>query len=146
MATFTDPKAFAAHVAGYGRKIEGAGPKALKAAALAATTDIRQEGSRYHIGKKRLGAGFTVTGDVAIIKPNNPGAWRLIEDGAKPHRIGPKRRGKKAAVVVPGLGVFAHVQHPGTGSIGHPWEKGVAKAKQSGPKAYQAEIRKVFAL
>jgi hypothetical protein len=147
MATFTDPGAFAKHIAGYGKKIEGAGGKALKAAALAATRDIRDEGSRFHIGKKRLGAGFKIAGDTAVITPNNPGAWKLIEEGAKPHPIGPRGRGRgrgRRAVVVPGRGVFAHVQHPGTGSIGHPWEKGVARAKRSGPAAFQSEIVKVF--
>ena len=143
MATFTDPGAFAAHIAGYGQKIKSATPRAVAAAALAATNDIRSEASGFHIGRAKLRAGYDLAGAVAIIKPKNPGAWKLIEDGAKAHRIGPRGR-RRRAVVVPGLGVFAHVQHPGTGSIGHPWEKGVAKAKRSGPKAFKAEVVKVF--
>ncbi len=168
MATFTDPRAFANHVAGYGTKIEAAGPRALKAAALAATNDIRAEGSRYHItrGKKKktpLTAGYKMVGADASVTPNNPGAWKIIEDGTRAHFEGggSRRRkgfsgpilpggggtrGSKGVVLAPGVGrgVFAYVRHPATGSTGHPWAKGVARAKVSAPAAFQREIVKVF--
>jgi hypothetical protein len=47
-------------------------------------------------------------------------------------------------VVVPGRGVFAHVNHPGHGSLGKPWEQGVAKAKVSGPTVFRDVIRKAM--
>ncbi len=149
MATFTSPSAFADHVASYGTKIKTAEPRALQAAALAATRDIRAEAAGFHIGKKKLGAGYAaVIGSRVEIVARNPGAWKIIEEGAKPHIIRPRRkggRGKRRAVVsVPGLGAFAYVHHPGSGSSGKPWEKGVARAKVSGPKAFKAEIAKVF--
>jgi len=82
MATFTSPAAFANHVAGYGDKIKTATPRAVAAAALAATNDIRSEASGFHIGRAKLRAGYDLAGAVAIIKPKNPGAWKLIEEGA----------------------------------------------------------------
>jgi hypothetical protein len=149
MATFTDPSAFANHVAGYGDKIKSATPNALKASALAAVSDIRHEASGFHItrangGKIPLKAGYDFQGDKVVIQARPAGAWTIIEKGTKAHAIGPRRRGKRRAVVVPGRGVFAHVRHPGSGSSGHPWERGVLKARISGPRAFQNSIGKVF--
>jgi hypothetical protein len=169
MATFTDPGAFAAHVAGYGPKIKSATPNALKAAALAATNDIRSSASGFHItrgnngGKIPLKAGYDFQGDRAVIQARPAGAWTIIEKGTKAHfiggqshgrgrgrrrLIGPVRPGSGGGKVlkVPGLGrgFFAYVKHPGSGSSGHPWEAGVAKARVSAPRAFKAEIVKVF--
>jgi hypothetical protein len=152
MATFTSVSAFADHVAGYGEKIKGAETRALNAAALAATNDIRDQAKRYHItgrsGRKaQLKAGYTVFGSRAEITARPPGAWQLIEQGAHPHTIRPRKkgRGKRRALAVSGYGVFAVVHHPGTGGpIGHPWAIGVAKAQVSAPKAFADEIKQVF--
>lgn len=140
MATFTSAGAFVKNIGEYGVKIAKAEETGLKAAALAATSDIRAEAKQFHIGTKKLGAGYEITGGTAVIKARGP--WGIVEKGSKPHQIRPKRRGRKAVVVVPGRGVFAHVSHPGHRSLGHPWEKGVAKAKQSGPEAFKRAVLK----
>jgi hypothetical protein len=80
----------------------------------------------------------------------------MIEKGAKPHWIIPRgvtrgprqRKNQKGAQALFGGG-YAHpylwpVWHPGTGSIGHPWEIGVAKASIASTKAYEREILAVF--
>jgi hypothetical protein len=145
MATFTDSKAFVQHLGQYGDKVKAAVPGALNKAALAATRDIRAEAKGFHIGRKKLNAGYTVASDTAIIQARGP--WGIVEKGSRPHPIGPKRRrgkGRRGVVVVPGRGVFAHVNHPGHGSLGKPWEQGVAKAKVSGPTVFRDVIRKAM--
>jgi hypothetical protein len=157
MATFTSAAAFVRHIGQYGERIAVAEDKALKAAALAAVTDIRAEAAPFHIrgrsGKKiPLKAGYEILGSSAVITARPGGAWQIIEEGAGPHIIGPRRkrgrgrgRGRRAAVAVPGLGIFAYVRHPGTGgSIGKPWAKGSAKAKRSAPTAYFETVRRAM--
>jgi len=147
MATFTSAGAFTKNIGLYAVKIAQAEEKALNAAALAATRDIRAEAKGMHVGRKRLGVGYTVVGSKAIIQARGP--WGIIEKGTHPHDIYPKRRrrskGRRAAVSVPGRGAFAHVHHPGARATGQPWEKGVAKAIKSGPEAFKkATLKQVF--
>ena len=151
MTTFTNSKAFVQHIGRYGQKLYNLEPEATKAAALAATRDFRGEAKGFHIGKARLGVGYTMTGrSSAVITPRGP--WMLVEKGARSHVIAPKRRGRRgrgarAALFAPG---YAHpiarpVRHPGTGPLGHPWEEGLAKAKRSAPRAFEKVVKKVFA-
>lgn len=146
MTTFTSAGAFTKNIGLYGVKIAQAEEKALNAAALAATRDIRAEAKGLHVGRKKLGVGYTVVGSKAVIQARGP--WGIIEKGTHPHEIRPKRRrgkGRRAAVAVPGRGVFAHVHHPGARSTGRPWEKGVAKATKSGPEAFKkVALKSVF--
>jgi hypothetical protein len=146
MTTFTSPGAFTKNIGQYAVKVAQAERKGLEAAALAATRDIRAEAKGLHIGNKRLGVGYTVIGSKAVIQARGP--WGIIEKGTHPHPIRPKRRrgkGRRGAVVVPGRGVFAHVHHPGAKPTGKPWEKGVEKAKRSGPEAFKkAVLKQVF--
>lgn len=151
MATFTDPAAFANHVAGYGKKIQAAEPKAVRAAALVAVTDIRKAASGFHItsargGKIPLKARFDMRMSSAVIEAKPRGAWTIIEKGTKAHDIKPRKRGRRRALTVPGVGsgVYASVHHHGAHSTGKPWEIGTALAKVSAPKAYGEEIFKVF--
>lgn len=161
MATFTDPSAFAAHIGQYGTKIKGANFTATKAAAEAAATAIRRSGSRYRIkGRtgKRWALGAKVTPGAAsgsnvrfYVNADPAGFWVLVEKGAGPHVIRPRRRGRggrdtRKALAVPGRGYFAKVNHPGTGgAIGNPWGQGLAVAKKIGPQAYgQALLSSVF--
>lgn len=143
MATFTSAGAFTRNIGQYAVKVAKAEDTGVKAAALAATTDIRAEAKGFHVGTKKLGAGYEIVGSTAVIKARGP--WGIVEKGSKAHPIRPKRRGKKAAVVVPGRGVFAHVNHPGHRLLGHPWEQGVAKARRSAPEAFKrAVVKSVF--
>jgi hypothetical protein len=143
MATFTSAGAFTKHIGQYAVKVAQAEDRGVKAAALAATQDIRAEAKGFHIGTKKLGARYEIAGSTAVIQARGP--WGIVEKGSRPHAIRPKRRGgrgRRAVVVVPGRGVFAHVSHPGHGSIGHPWEQGVAKAKKSAPEAFKKTVIK----
>ncbi len=160
MATFTNVSDFASHVAGYGKKIEGVQSRAVKAAAEVAAIAIKQAGSRYRFkgrsgGKFSLGAKvegpFGYAGNfIAYVKADPAGFWAMVERGTHPHIIRPRRRGRrgagsKRALATP-YGVFAVVHHPGTGSIGHPWREGVAKADVLSAKVYQREVASVLGL
>jgi hypothetical protein len=57
------------------------------------------------------------------------GPAQLVERDTKAHRI-PRdrgRRGRRRYAVIPGVGVRAYAQHPGTKGK-HPWQKGVDAA------------------
>jgi hypothetical protein len=166
MATFTDPRAFAQHVGDYAKVIAEANPKATKLAAEACAEIVRKNGARFHIkgrsGKAfELGAkieGLRISGNTGqayvIVKADPAGFWKLIEKGAKPHMIRPKRarrgrgrgRGKGQGRVT--AAVFAsgyehpvrEVHHPGTGPIGHPWEMAMAETQRVAVGIYQKTI------
>ena len=160
MATFTDPRAFADHVAGYGQRIQGVQPKAVKAAAEVAAIAIRQAGSRYHFKGRsggRFALGARVEGPygyagnfIAYVKADPAGFWAMIEKGTRPHVITPRRRGRRGSggkkVLSTPYGFFPIVHHPGTGPVGHPWQVGVAKARLASAKAYEREVVSVLGL
>ena len=77
------------------------------------------------------------------------GPWQLIEGDTKAHRI-PRSRGARArrrVVVIPGVGVRAYANHPGTKGK-HPWAKTTDKLKPALPRLYVAalgdELRRIF--
>jgi hypothetical protein len=160
MATFTDATAFANHIAGYGKRIESADSRALRAELEAITLIVKKHGARYRIKGRsggRFGLGAKMSGpygyggtSIGYIDADPAGFWAIIERGAGPHIIRPRRRGRggrgsKRALTTP-YGIFAIVHHPGTGgSIGHPWASAVAEAKVVGPKVYEhALVSSVF--
>ena len=158
MTVFSSPEAFAKHIGEYGTKIQGREYVATLAASKAAEAAIKTSGARYHIkarGGRRVALGAKAHPPVkaggttqALIEAIPQGFWHLVEHGAKPHEIQPRRRGRKGsgskrALTVNG-GLFARVHHPGTGSIGHPWVEGVAKAAVASPVAFDAQILSVF--
>jgi hypothetical protein len=155
VATFTDPHAFAAHVAGYGKRIDGARGAATKAAAEVAATALRQSGSRFKVrgrtgkswalGAKVQGPYSAGSNSIAYVLADPVGFWTLIEEGARPHIIRPRRRGRRGSssakvLAIPGYGYFAQVHHPGTGSIGHPWKAGTMIAKRTAPLAFERAL------
>jgi hypothetical protein len=155
MATFTDPNAFAAHVAGYGKRIDGARGMATKAAAEVAAVSLRRAGSKYKVkgrtgkawalGAKVQGPYSAGSNSIAYVLADPVGFWTLIEEGARPHIIKPRRRGRggrnsKKVLAIPGYGYFAEVHHPGTGSIGHPWKTGTLAAKRAAPLAFERTL------
>lgn len=83
------------------------------------------------VGKKgaRVGVRYQPLGEARyLVKATGP--FQLIESNTKPHRVPrqPKTgRAKKRVVVIPGVGVRAYANHPGTKGK-HPWAKGVAAA------------------
>ena len=85
------------------------------------------------VGKRgaKLGVRYNVagSGDDAKSLIFATGPFHLIERNTKSHRI-PKQRGRRARqryAVIPGVGVRAYANHPGTKGQ-HPWEKGVDDA------------------
>lgn len=154
MATYTSAAAFVQNIGQYGTKVKAAEPKAVKAAALAAVTDIRKAAGGFHITSSRgskipLKAKFDMRMNSAVIEAKPRGAWTIIEKGTKAHDIRPRKgRGgrRRAALITPGVGsgFAAVVHHHGAGSSGKPWEIGAAMAKVSAPKAFQQVIRKAI--
>lgn len=111
----------------------------VTAAALLITRSVRQElgraapgGRLGGVGRRgaRISVGFdtpkSVVNPVALVRMRGPA--HLIERDTKPHAIAPRRRrsrsGGRRALLVPGVGMRASVQHPGTKGK-HPWERGV---------------------
>lgn len=82
------------------------------------------------VGKRgaKIGARYDFVGpNTAIVRATGP--FHLLERDTKAHRI-PKVRGtraRKRVVVIPGVGVRAWANHPGSKGK-HPWAKGVAAA------------------
>lgn len=94
------------------------------------------------VGKKGapVGVSVAVTGHTAIVAATGK-AFVLIESDTKAHRI-PRERGPRARrryAVIPGVGVRAFANHPGTKGK-HPWEKGVAAAIPLAAKAQQVAL------
>jgi hypothetical protein len=172
MATFTDATAFANHIAGYGKRIEGADRMALKAELDAVTIIVKKHGSRYKLrgrtgGKWPLGAkasGPYAYGGTQLgyVDADPKGFWTIVQKGAGPHWIGPRKIGARArrnairrgSPIGEKGGIFASgyehpifgVLHPGThGAIGDPWGKAMAEASVVGPKVYEhALVSSVF--
>jgi hypothetical protein len=56
-------------------------------------------GRLSHMGRKgvKLGGRYDVAGSAVAVALRPPGAWVIVERGAKPHRIAPKRSRLRAA-------------------------------------------------
>jgi hypothetical protein len=110
------------------------------AAAGAATGRLRG------VGRKgaRVGVTYTIAEKTALVRATGP--FQLIERDTRAHRI-PKERGSRArkrVVVIPGVGVRAFAEHPGTKGK-HPWEKGVLAAVPIQEKAQQIALGQALA-
>lgn len=106
-----------------------------------------QNGKLRGVGKRgaKIGVRYDVAGDTALVRATGP--FQLIERDTKAHRI-PKVRGaraRKRVVAIPGVGVRAWANHPGTKGK-HPWAKGVVAAipvqhKAQGLALHQSVVR-----
>jgi hypothetical protein len=158
LATFTSAAAFANHVTQYGVQIKHTNSRAVMAAATVAAVAIRQEGSKFKV-KGRSGNKFALGAKIegpyglgenviAYVKADPAGMWALIQEGSKPHIIKPRRKGRRGSggkkALSFGGNAFALVHHPGTGTIGRPWNAGVAKASLLAEKAFEREIVSIF--
>jgi hypothetical protein len=123
--------------------------RTVEIAALAVKTSVTaamaaagvNNGKLRGVGKKgaKVGVRYDVAGNTALVRATGP--FQLIERDTKDHRI-PKMRGsraKKRVVVIPGVGVRAWANHPGTKGK-HPWEKGVIAAVPVAEKAHGAAL------
>ena len=99
-----------------------------------------QNGKLRGVGKKgaKIGVRYEFLGNKALVRATGP--FHLIERPTKAHRIDQKQSVsglplvdasgqdvRRRYVVIPGVGVRAWANHPGTQGK-HPWAKGVAAA------------------
>lgn len=101
-----------------------------------------ENGKLRGVGKRgaKVGVRYDVLGDKALVRATGP--FHLLERDTKEHRI-PKVRGaraRKRVVVIPGVGVRAWANHPGTKGK-HPWAKGVTVAIPIQHKAQGIALR-----
>jgi hypothetical protein len=100
---------------------------------------------RLNVGKrgKKIGVSYQpgASSGTAVIRATGP--VQLIESATKPHRIPRERRRGRRVVVIPGLGVRAWANHPGTRGK-HPWSKGVALAVPKVPKIVDVELNRTL--
>lgn len=124
---------------------------AVQIAALAVKKSVQaqmvaagvKDGKLRGVGKKgaRIGVRYDFAGRrSALVRATGP--FHLIESDTKPHRE-PKTRGaraRKRVVVIPGVGVRAWANQPGTKGK-HPWAKGVVAAIPIQEKAQGLALR-----
>jgi hypothetical protein len=133
--------------------------KESKTAALQVAQAVTGSGRLSHMGRRgvRLGAVYTIEeqGRRIWIKFVPPGAWVIMDTGAKPHEEPRKRRGtrsgrgkRKGAMFGSGLAhPLTHVEHPGVRGrralmlAGERIDKVVGPA---GDRYVQGELRKIF--
>lgn len=95
-----------------------------------------QNGKLRGVGKRgaKVGVRYDMAGKKALVRATGP--FQLIERDTKAHQI-PRARGARARkryAVIPGVGVRAYANHPGTKGK-HPWAKGVVAAIPVAEKA-----------
>lgn len=104
---------------------------AVKASVTAQMAAAGVNGGRLRgVGKRgaKIGVRYDITDKKALVRATGP--FHLIERDTKAHRIPRERkttRAKKRTVNIPGVGLRAYAEHPGT-SGKHPWKKGVVAA------------------
>ncbi len=108
----------------------------------AAGADLRLSG----VGKRgaRIGARYDrgKSTSTAIVRALGP--VQLVESNTKPHRVPKKRtRGRRRVVVIPGVGVRASANHPGTRGK-HPWARAMDRAIPKVPAVMSAETSKTL--
>jgi hypothetical protein len=122
---------------------------AVTSAALAITTEVRQEIAKATGGKSKLsgmrgaklGAGFNVKGTdnpTAIISARGP--VHIVERGTKRHTITARgRRGRRSGAmqIRGGVEFQRSVNHPGTKGK-HPFAKGVARGRPMAERALRS--------
>ena len=105
------------------------------------TGDMRLSG----VGRRgaRVGARFDSESD-SRVKVFATGPLHFVAHPMSPHRI-PKqrRRGRRRYVVIPGVGVRAWAQHPGTRGK-DTWNRGAKKARPDVTKAAESRLANVI--
>lgn len=99
----------------------------------------------------KLGAGYDVKGyehAVAKLAARPQGPWKVLEYGAAPHEIGPRRRRKAKRIrLADGNIRTGTFRHPGTRGK-RTWSKGITRSTSTAIRTYkrtqQAELAKAF--
>lgn len=107
--------------------------------------DGRMSGMGRRGPKLRAVARVTGRGSqaAAVIRGVPAGAWSILESGARPHVIAPRRRNRNRVLYGRGL------RHPVTGPVRHPgvrgrrtWRRVVTQAKREVPDLFRDEVLK----
>jgi hypothetical protein len=85
---------------------------------------VGKRGAKLTVRYTEAGSGDSSSALVFVTGPA-----QLIENDTRAHRIPKDRaRGRRRVIVIPGIGVRAFANHPGTKGK-HPWAKGVTAAQ-----------------
>lgn len=120
-----------------------------------ATLAMAAPRGRSNVGKKGAKVGVRYDNPAphkAVVRMTGPA--HLLESDTKSHRIprsqvgrGRVRRANTKKIFIPGVGVRAYANHPGTRGK-HPWAKGIRlglpKVDQVGGKVLRQTVEKVF--
>lgn len=97
------------------------------------------------VGKRgaRIGARFDLDGDTAVaVKATGP--VHFLANPMSPHRIPRQRvRGRRRVVVIPGVGVRAYANHPGTKGKDS-WNRAVPEARRKVTKVMLNEYGNII--
>lgn len=109
--------------------------KALLAAANAAAALQRKAPGFPRRPVKGVKVGVTVKMERggALVRATKPA--HLAINPTKAHRIKPRRRRGKKAILIPGVGPRANAQHPGTKGT-RSWQKTMPQVERVAPKVY----------
>lgn len=156
---YKSPDEWAQQADGFAGRLQKMQKTALTKASMEAktilTSSIRQAvGPDMRMsGVGRRGAKVGVQWDIkghtnptSLVRATGP--LHFVERSSRPHRIPKLRaRGRKRYAVIPGVGVRASANHPGT-KAKRPWARAVPLVAKAVPRVYaaelSAEIRKSF--
>ncbi len=146
---------FAQKMSRMGPTLSYAQDRAVGAAALVITTEIRRTTAAATGGDMRLsnwrGAGTAsvgyspVSGGKTTIKPRNMGLSIAIESGTRPHTIRPKKstrgrgRNKRRRALAVNGGFYASVRHPGT-SGKQPFMRGYRSSRDNAVRKFREVV------
>lgn len=155
------PAEFARKMSRLATDITHTDTRVVKASALAVKTSVQVRlraavpSGKLNVGKKgaRVSVRYDLISD-SEARVGMTGPAQLVESDTQPHRVprdkvgrGRRRRDNKKLIYIPGIGVRAYANHPGTKGK-HPWKKGLAASRPLISKAaaheYFAPIRRIF--
>ena len=162
MARAQSPRELAGRLDGFAGRLQQVQRDAVNAAAAAVAREVRQEIQRVAgadmrlsgVGKRGAKVGARYDQVVGFRNPSATvravGPLHLVERPTKAHAIpkARKRRSRRRRVVnIPGVGVRASAQHPGTKGQ-RPFERGVNRGVRKAPAAFaevvDRELRRAF--
>lgn len=148
------PAEFASRARRFAGDLPGVERRTVETAALmvkdTATQQLRQAvGSDLRmsgVGKRgaKVGARYDKgnRSSTAVVRALGP--VQLVEGSTKPHRIPRQRkRGRRRVIAIPGVGVRASANHPGTRAK-RPWAKAMDRAIPKVPAVIQEETAKAL--
>ena len=109
------------------------------------------DGTMSGFGRRgaKLRARDTITGSGAYVfctvRGLPAGPWAILNDGANPHVIRPRRRrgrGRRGALGVSGFGVYASVSHPGSRAKGT-WRRVRTRAERVIPAMFADDVSRI---